>query len=151
MELNRKRAPQQRILEIIKAGEWSKVQYLHKLECGHIEVRKRAASTDRIACLGCVRAGEAQNILTELVRPTIVSPPIEDTWTDSIAEDIAHTEQEIGFLRAGIASYLGISSEAIDVVMEQTDDGIELSYVVIFIDADTARSMAKGVDDVIDV
>lgn len=151
MEFNRKKAPQQRILEIIKSGEWGKVQYLHKLECGHIETRKRAVSTDRISCLGCVRAGEAQNILTELVRPTIINPPIEDTWSDDIAEDIAHTEQEIGFLRAGIASHLGISSEAVDVVMEQTDNGIQLSYVVVFIDADTARSMAKGVDDAIDV
>jgi hypothetical protein len=151
MEYNRKKAPQQRILEVIKSGEWSKVQYIHKLECGHIEIRKRAASTDRISCLGCVRAEEAQNILTELVRPTIVSPPLEDIWTDDIAEDIAHTEQEIGFLRAGIANYLEISAEAVDVVMEQTDEGIELSYVVVFIDADTARSMAKGGNGYIDV
>lgn len=151
MEFNRKKAPQQRIVEIIKSGEWGKVQYLHKLECGHMETRKRALTTDRISCLGCVRAEEAENILTTLARPTIISAPIEDTWSDEIAEEIAHTEQEIGFLRAGIARYLDIPSEAVDVVMEQTDTGIELSYVVIFVDADTARSMAKGNDNFIDV
>lgn len=151
MEFNRKRAPQQKVIEIIKVGEWSKVQYLHKLECGHMETRKRASSTEKISCLGCVQAGQADRLLSSLARPVVVEPPIDETWIDDIAEDIAHTEQEIGFIRAGIANSLGIANEAVDVVMEQTDEGMELSYVVVFLDAETARNMAEPRKQILDI
>jgi hypothetical protein len=151
MEYNRKAAPQRKVLEIIKAGEWSKVQYLHKLECGHIETRKRAASTEKLSCLGCVQAEQAEKVLASLARPTIVEPPIEEVWRDDIAEDVAYTEQQIGFTRAGIANHLGIPAESVDVVMEQDEDGVHLSYVVVFLDADTARRMATNSNNVIDI
>lgn len=151
MEFNRKSAPQRAVLEIIKAGEWSKVQYLHRLECGHMETRKRAASTPKIACLQCVRAQEAEALLVSLARPVIVEPPIEEAWRDDIAEDVAHTEQEIGFIRAGIANHLGIPAEAVDVVMEQDEEGVHLSYVVVFLDASTARRMASPGSKVVDI
>ncbi len=151
MEYNRKSAPQRAVLEIIKAGEWSKVQYLHKLECGHIETRKRAASTPKISCLGCVQAEKAEQVLASLARPSIIEPPIEETWRDDIAEDVAHTEQEIGFIRAGIANRLGISAEAVDVVMEQDEEGVHLSYVVVFFDASTARRMASPDNRIVDI
>lgn len=151
MEFNRKSAPQQRVTEIIKTGEWSKIQYLHKLECGHIEIRKRAATTEKIACIGCVRAGQAEEILTSLARPVIIDPPIEEAWIDNIGEEIANTEQQVGSVRAGVASALGLSPEMVDVVMEQGEEGIELSYVVVFLDAETAQNIASRGRKIIDI
>lgn len=151
MEFNRKSAPQQRVTEIIKTGEWSKIQYLHKLECGHIETRKRAATTEKIACIGCVRVGRAEEILTSLARPVIIDPPIEEAWIDNIGEEIANTEQQVGSVRAGVASALGLSTEMIDVVMEQGEEGIELSYVVVFLDAETAQNIASRGRKIIDI
>lgn len=139
---SRKSAPQRAVVEIIKTGEWSKVQYIHKLECGHKEIRKRAASTKKIACLDCVKAGVAESILSNLARPAIVEPPIEEAWIDDIAEDIAQMEQEIGLIRAGIANELSISPETIDVVMEDEGNGMSLSYVMVYLDSDTARRIA---------
>jgi hypothetical protein len=150
-EYNRKSAPQRLVLEIVKTGEWSKVQYIHRLECGHSEVRKRAAGTQKISCINCVKAQKAEDILSNLARPVVVAPPIEETWIDGIGEDIAHTEQEIGFIRAGIANSLGIPAEAVDVVMENTDDGMQLSYVMVYLDPDTAKSIASPRPKQIDV
>lgn len=141
-EYNRKSAPQRLVVEIVKTGEWSKVQYIHKLECGHSESRKRAASTDKIACINCVKAERAEQILSNLARPVIIEPPIEEAWIDNIGEDIANTEQEINFIRAGIANSLGIPAEAVDVVMEDEGEGIQLSYVMVYLDPETAKSIA---------
>lgn len=150
-EYNRKSAPQRSVTEIIKTGEWSKIQYIHKLECGHKEVRKRAASTKKIACLDCVKAGFAESILSSLARPAIVEPPIDEAWVDEIAEDIAQTEQEIGFLRSGLANSLSISPETIDVVMEDEGTGMNLSYVMVYLDPETARRIAFPQSNVFDI
>lgn len=141
---SRKSAPQQSVLEITKTGDWSKVVYLHKLECGHIETRKRAATTKKIACLDCVKAESLQKVLVGLSKPTVIEPPLGDIWTSKIDEDIAQTEQEINVMRAGIANSLSISLEAIDVVMESTEDGVVLSYVMLFLDPETALRISKS-------
>lgn len=151
MSSNRKSAPQRSVVEIIKTGEWSKVQYIHKLDCGHKEIRKRAASTKKIACLDCVKAGLAESILSSLARPAIVDPPIETPWIDDIAEDIAQTEQEIGFIRAGLANALLISPETIDVVMEDEGDGMKLSYVMVYLDPENAKRIAFPQNNVFDI
>ena len=142
---SRKSAPQQSVLEIVKTGDWSKVVYLHKLECGHIETRKRAATTKKIACLDCVKAESLQKVLVGLSKPTVIDPPLGDIWTSEIDEDIAQTEQEINVIRAGIANSLSISLEAIDVVMESTEDGVVLSYVMLFLDPETALRISKSI------
>ena len=144
---SRKSAPQQLVIEIVKTGDWSKVVYLHKLECGHIETRKRAATTKKIACLDCVKAENLQRVLVGLSRPAVIDPPIGDIWTSEIDEDIAQTEQEINVIRAGIANSLSISLEAIDVVMENTEDGVVLSYVMLFLDPETAVRISKNIQN----
>lgn len=150
-EYNRKSAPQKAVLEIVKTGEWSKVQYIHKLECGHVEIRKRAASTKKLSCISCVKSDIVGEMLTTLSRPIVVDPPIEQEWIDEIAEDVAQTEQEIGFIRAGIASSLSLNPDAIDVVMENTEEGLQLSYVVIFLEPDAAMRLAYPKKNVFDI
>lgn len=150
-EYNRKSAPQKAVLEIVKTGEWSKVQYIHKLECGHMEVRKRAASTKKLSCLSCVKSDVVQQMLTTLSRPVVIDPPIDEQWIDDIAEDVAQTEQEIGFIRAGIASSLTLSPDAIDVVMENTEEGMQLSYVVVFLEPEVAMRLANPKKNVFDI
>ena len=144
---SRKSAPQQLVIEIVKTGDWSKVVYLHKLECGHIETRKRAATTKKIACLDCVKAENLQRVLVGLSRPAVIDPPLGDIWTSEIDEDIAQTEQEINVIRAGIANSLSISLEAIDVVLENTEDGVVLSYVMLFLDPETAVRISKNIQN----
>ena len=133
--MSKKQAPQQTVVSISKYGEWGKVEYAHKLECGHTEVRKRASRAPKIACEQCVKANTARQMLSKLV-PLKVED--EFVWEDDVASSIAKLEQDIGRLRAGIASKFNIGPESIDVITEETEEGARVSYVVILLDAEQA-------------
>jgi hypothetical protein len=141
MEINKKSAPQRAVLEISRSGSWGKVEYAHRLECGHTEYRKRALTTGKIACTLCVKAKVAEATLTEIAKIASVEYA-EPVWIDEIASDIATAETDIGKLRASLASSLDVSPEAIDVVSEQNENGLEVSYVVVFLDAEQANRIA---------
>ncbi len=142
MEVNRKSAPQREILSIERTGSWGKVEYRHRLACGHTDVRKRPSSAPKIACTLCVVA-EAKGIeLKALTEPRKQElEPLPDA-PDIVADDIAEAELEIQKLRGALASFLSCPPEAIDVVMEVNDDGIlEAQYVHIFLDIYNAKRM----------
>ena len=94
-----------------------------------------------------MKAENLQRVLVGLSRPAVIDPPLGDIWTSEIDEDIAQTEQEINVIRAGIANSLSISLEAIDVVMENTEDGVVLSYVMLFLDPETAVRISKNIQN----
>ena len=141
MEINKKSAPQRKVLDISRSGAWGKVEYGHRLECGHTEYRKRALTTEKIACTYCVKAQQARYTLTEIAKVTAIEYA-EPVWVDDIASELATAETDIGKLRASLASALDVSPEAVDVVSEQTDAGIQVSYVVIFLDAEQAKRIS---------
>ena len=66
--ISRKAAPRRTILEIIKSGSWGRVEYRHRLECGHTEVRKRASSAPVISCTWCVVAERTDGELRKMVQ-----------------------------------------------------------------------------------
>lgn len=144
MEVNRKRAPQREVLSIERTGSWGKVEYRHRLTCGHTDVRKRPSTAPKIACTLCVVAEAKAVELRALTEPRKQNlAPIPDV-TEIIADDIAEAEVEIQKLRGALASSLSCSPEAIDVVMEINDDGIlEAQYVHIFLDIHTAQRVAS--------
>lgn len=141
MEINKKSAPQRKVLDISRSGSWGKVEYAHRLECGHTEYRKRALTTDRIACTFCVKAQQARDTLTEIAKVTAIEYA-EPVWVDDIASELATAETDIGKLRAALASALDVSPEAIDVVSEETGSGIQVSYVVVFLDSEQAKRIS---------
>lgn len=133
--MSKKQAPQQTVVSISRYGEWGKVEYAHRLECGHTEIRKRATRAPKIACEQCVKANAAKQMLSKFV-PVKVEDDF--SWEDEIASSIAKIEQDIGRLRAGIASKFNIGPESIDVITEETEEGARVSYVVIILDAEQA-------------
>lgn len=141
MEINKKSAPQRKVLDISRSGSWGKVEYAHRLECGHTEYRKRALTTDKIACTFCVKAQQARDTLTEIAKVTAIEYA-EPVWVDGIASELATAETDIGKLRAALASALDVSPEAVDVVSEETDSGIQVSYVVVFLDSEQAKRIS---------
>jgi hypothetical protein len=150
-DINKKAAPQRAVLEISRSGSWGKVEYAHRLECGHTEFRKRALTTDKIACTLCVKAQIARDTLTEIAKATTIEYA-EPVWIDEIASDIASAETDIGKLRASLASALSLSPEAIDVVSEHNDEGLQISYVVVFMDAEQAiRIAGRSKAEIIDI
>lgn len=143
--MNLKKAPQKEILSIDRTGSWGKVEYRHRLACGHTEVRKRPSSAPKIACSWCVVAEEKQKELESLavvVMPVDVPP--EEPWYDPDAEH----DIDAGRLRAGLVLALGVPPESVEVVSEVGDSGdLEARYVVVFMDLSTARRIARFDDD----
>lgn len=142
MEVNIKKAPKRKVVRIDKQGEWGNLWYVHFLECGHSDVRKRAASTPTVACSDCVRAvakGEELKALVAVPQRSVIMDV-----DDMIALDEDHAvEVEAGSLKAGLASALSIPLESIDVVVSDVDGRLVVSSVVVFLSGKDANRIAK--------
>ena len=146
--INRKSAPQHEILEIKRVGEWGKLEYHHRLSCGHVEIRKRPSKAPKVACGWCVVATEKQKELRAL---TIVQPPIlEEVW-DFYDETIVD-EVIVANLRSGVAGALGCSQENIEVVATVDDNGdLRVNYVSVFLDYEQAKKLAERSAKTVDI
>lgn len=145
-DVNLKKAPQRDVLEIQRTGSWGKVEYRHRLSCGHTETRKRPSTKPKIACGWCVVADEKQVELVSLATPARLYDPFE-LEVPSIEPDLGLDIEE-GRLRAGLAASLGIDQEAVEIVSEIGETGeIEAKYVVIFMDIGTAARVGGVVND----
>lgn len=146
--VNKKSAPQHDILEIKRVGEWGKLEYHHRLTCGHVEVRKRPSKAPRIACAWCVVASEKQRELKAL---TIVQPPVvEEVW--DFYDDTVVDEVMVANLRSGVANALGCPQENIEVVATVDDDGnLRVNYVSVFLDYPQAQKLASSSTKIVDI
>jgi len=137
--VNKKSAPQKNIVSIEKQGGWGDVSYYHKLECGHIEVRKRASTAPKIACTWCV-IGEQKG--KELRALTIVQPPtLEEVW--DFYDETTSEEVDVAKLRAGVANAVGCAQESVEVVSIVDEENVlRVSYVTVFLDFETAKRIA---------
>lgn len=138
--VNKKSAPQKNIVSIDKQGGWGDVSYYHKLECGHIEVRKRASTAPKIACTWCVLGEEKGKELRAL---TLVQPPtLEEVW--DFYDSTINEEVDIAQLRAGLASAIGCPQDSVEVVAEVVENNVlKVMYVNVFLDLETAKKIAK--------
>jgi hypothetical protein len=113
--------------------------YEHRLECGHVERRKRSASTEEIACTGCVLAEKHETNLSEQV---------DKRWVDEYSDildvlqhQVAMSERESSTIKAALVAHFGVPAEAVDVVLEDNDGTLELSYAVVLLSADEIRGI----------
>lgn len=141
MDVNLKKAPQQEILSIDRTGEWGKVEYRHRLTCGHTELRKRPSTAPKIACSWCVVAEEkGQELATLATRDAFMEVLPEEAWYDADAE----YEVDAGRLRAGLVLALGLPLESVEVVSEVNEFGdLQVRYVVAYMDVSTAKRLAN--------
>lgn len=146
--VNKKSAPQHEILEIKRVGEWGKLEYHHRLACGHVEVRKRPSRAPRIACAWCVVASEKQRELKAL---TIIQPPVvEEVW--DFYDDTVVDEVMVANLKSGVASALGCPQEGVEVVATvDEENNLRVNYVSIFLDYEQAKKIAEGSTKIVDI
>ena len=139
--VNKKSAPQKNIVSIDKQGGWGDVSYYHKLECGHIEVRKRASSAPKIACTWCVIGEEKGRELRAL---TIIQPPmLEEVW--DFYDDTTTEEVNVAQLRAGVANAIGCPQDNVEVVATIDDMNVlRVNYVTVFLDFAMAKKISKN-------
>lgn len=123
---SRKQAPRREVVEVERRGDWGAVRYVHKLVCGHMEIRKRPAPASHIACLMC---------LQESMRPA----PRGGDWDRIEVDPFATAEAEAARIRAALAARVGVPNESVSVMMDSFG---RVAYATVFVDGDTARRMA---------
>lgn len=137
-----KAAPRREVLEVVKVGDWGEVIYQHRLSCGHTEARKRQSPASHIACSGCVIAREFERNGPPAVRQVPVAEPIDD---GVVVDDIGSIEIEVQRITAALAKRFQVTSEAIDVAISAQNGTPEVGYVVVFLDAETAKRLTNEV------
>lgn len=144
-DISRKKAPKRDVIEIVKSGQWGAVEYRHRLSCGHVEIRKRVAPASQMACTWCVVAEEKEQDLRRLTAPQPTRQVIVEVSDiiDDLNQDLAG-EEDASIIQAGLAASLRIPADAIDVVLEDEDGFLRLSYAVVFLTASDARRLASS-------
>lgn len=143
-DISRKKAPKRDVIEIVKAGSWGKIEYRHRLSCGHVEARKRVAPAPQMACTWCVVAEEKDQDLRRLTAPQPTRQVIVDVADiiDDMNADLAG-EENASVVQAGLAASLKVPLDAIDVVLEDDGGELRLAYAVVFLTAADARRLAS--------
>lgn len=144
--VNKKTAPQRAVLEVERTGGWGKVEYRHRLECGHTEVRKRIMPTKKIACTSCVLAGQMDERVAVIQgRSVKIIDPMDAA--EIIGEDLYGFDSEVDISKAQalIAKRVGVPVESVDVVSEVGEDGqLKISYASIFIESSVVYRLING-------
>ena len=151
-DVNRKKAPFRDVIEIVKSGQWGDVVYKHRLSCGHIEERKRVAPANRMACTWCVVAAEKEQDLRRLTAPQPTSQVLIDVadLIDQDTRDLA-VEEDASRIQAGLAAALGVPANSVDVILEDDDGALRLSYAIVFLSASDAKRLAQPSSTIIDI
>lgn len=101
--MTRRSAPRRAVVEMWKTGAYGTTVWHHRLDCGHVEARKRRAPAGEIGCLRC----EAR-VQMEADTPVTVAPASPEATLDS----------DVAILRARVASALGIPVDSVTVQVQ---------------------------------
>lgn len=149
-DISRKKAPKRDVVEITRSGDWGNVVYQHRLSCGHVESRKRVAPAAQMACTWCVVAERKGDELRTLLTPQPRAEMVIDVtdMIDVASPDIAADEDAMR-LKGSLSRSLGVPADAIDVVLEDADGQLSVSYAVVFLSAADAQRLARGASNTI--
>jgi hypothetical protein len=146
--VNKKSAPQKTVKDISRVGNWGGVEYHHTLECGHVEIRKRPAKTEQIACTWCVVAVETGRQLRTL---TVVPPPVMEELWDFYDQDIVD-EVSIARMQSALASAFGCPNESVEIVSSIDDDGrLSVNYATVLLDYEQIKKIVLSQRNTVDI
>lgn len=131
-------------MEITRTGKWGSVTYLHSLECGHLEERKRPSKTEVIACTKCVMADDFGKQTKGLVRTGVGYEAITelDMTPEPIEVVFSSSERNVERLRASVAEYLGLQVDDVTVFVEE-DENMLVTGATVFLSAEDLLRIAK--------
>jgi len=129
---DRHSAPRQAVINITHVGGYGNVWWLHQLECGHTERRKRVAQSTHIGCASCKHVERV--LVASLVQPG-VDPALD-----------AQVEVEADRLKAKLASALGVPMDAVGVSVRQGPSTLEISGAMVFLHTAAAYEIVKRFD-----
>ena len=119
-QLSAKKAPRRPILDIVRVGDWGEVEYRHRMSCGHTIIRKRSSSALVLACVDCLKAAA-------------FSKGSLPSMNESDDVDVFRAEIVDAGIQSALASIVGVSPEAVDVVMDANG---KIRYGLIFVSSD---------------
>ena len=131
---DRHSGPRREVKRVRRVGFYGSVWWLHDLECGHVERRKRASSKSEIGCAACK---SDERLLINVLRT-----PEFDSGRD------AQVQVEADQLRARLASALGVPLDAVGVQVATGGQGLQVSGAMIFLHPEAANSVIKRFDSV---
>ena len=135
MTTDHRKSPRRKVVSISKSGSWGNLTYRHELSCGHIEVRKRAATTGDIACAWCLRAKQRDVEMKALVRGPVL-------LTDE--PDLGLQEIYIDKTKATLSTRFGIPLDAVDVMAEDINGKLTIRSAVIYLSALDVEKLTKN-------
>lgn len=135
--VNRKKAPRRQVVDVVRTGSWGRVVYEHKLDCGHVESRKRKAASSTLSCAGCVLAEQKDAELS--LQPRRVAD--DETILDLLGSRLAVSEKDAAQMKAALIAKLNVPQEAVDMVLDDDEGTLQLSYAVILLSADEVMRM----------
>lgn len=128
-------------MDITRVGKWGSVAYLHSLECGHVEEKKRPAKTEMIACAKCVMADDFGQQTRDLVRIGVGYESITEMemTPDPIEILFSSSQKNVERIQRKIADAFGLREDDVTVFVEQ-DENMLVSGATVFLSAtDIAR------------
>ena len=138
MTTEHRRAPRRRIVSVDRVGSWGGFQYLHTLECGHTESRKRTARTDEINCIWCLRTEVRDEEIRSLT--SAQSTPLS-AYTDG--PNLVDEEIRMEKIRSTLAARFSVPVDAIGLSIEDNAGSLVVKNCVIYLSAaDVARIVA---------
>lgn len=128
MTSERRRAPKRLVVGIERTGRWGQVTYQHKLSCGHVESRPRAAISQTLACAWCLRSETVDAEMKALTQPQKPQHIKEE-------QSIVDLEMSVEKLRAGIASKFSVPVDAVDISVQDISGEMVVTSAIVFLSA----------------
>lgn len=98
--MSKRSAPRRKVVDYWKSGEYGSVAWYIKLDCDHVELRKRKPPSGSVGCLQC--AGEK-------------APPVPDGVVFDPVVQMQTTDQRLKRL---LAKRLGVSEDSITIIFD---------------------------------
>ena len=138
MTTEHRKSPRRSVERIERLGGWGKVKYHHHLECGHIEVRNRASTAPKIACVWCLKTAERD---AEWKNPRAAEK--DSIISIAYAADLGQDELVIEQTRAALARELSVPSDVIDIVAVDAGGNLEIQSALVFLSADDVNRITR--------
>lgn len=140
-QVNKKAAPRKKVTRIEKTGSWGQVEWLHHLECGHIESRKRKSATDLLACTGCVLADRHKNQVERANHRVELLENLDEDQDlfDPLGSSLAAGERTVAQVRAALSAHFAVPHDSVEVIVDDETGSMGVSYALVLLTADEIR------------
>lgn len=129
----RHKAPRRKVEALSHTTGYGSTWWMHRLECGHVEQRKRRSPASTVGCSAC---------LNELRKQTQVFIELRGLPDEAaVQEDDVAVELQAQKIAAEVASRLAIPSEMVGVQIGSTPSGLKIEGVQVWIPRLNAISM----------